>query len=330
MEAGQLESAALLKCFPEAPLVGWKGSLGHTLGSCGLVELALASESIRRGVAPGTVGAGESLMTPTVSVDPVDLRDRDAVVCTSNAFGGAHAALMLISSKMSLPKKMPSAPEFVMERSICALSIDDAGEDEIGVTRDRLKNRFAPRAVRRMTHLGLLVGATLGELEPAEEDAVVYATGYGESRALEGYLGSFPLASPTLFQTSIHPSGMQQALIGQQHSVREVFPLSGAAQIAASALLTAWHAPADRVLFCGGEERGDHLREIGLAGTRSFAFALALTRETTPETQGHLRLIPSASSEGELSLEGFFDALKGRRDGVFEAAPGWTLELVWQ
>ena len=29
-------------CFPGAPVVSWKGSLGHTLGSCGLVELAVA------------------------------------------------------------------------------------------------------------------------------------------------------------------------------------------------------------------------------------------------------------------------------------------------
>lgn len=327
LEAGQLESAALARSFPEAPLVGWKGSLGHTLGSCGLVELAIAMESIREGIAPGTVGAGERLMNANVSATSVNLRDRDAVVCASNAFGGAHAALLLSPAPASTPRGV--AREFVMERFIQALVLEDVGEAEIAATRARLKDRFEPRSVRRMTHLGLLVGAVLGELEPTEGDTVVYATGYGEARALENYLDSFPTASPTLFQTSIHPSGVQQALIGKQRSVREVFPLSGDAQITASALLTTWHAPADRVLLCGGEERGDRLRELDLASERSFAFAMALTREDAPGSLGRVRLIPSANLNGNLTLEDFFEAICNRRHGVYEIAPGWTLELAW-
>src|SRR5690606_15875961 len=110
---------------------------------------------------------------------------------------------------------------WVAERYIQAAAWDDAGEAEIAETRDRLKDRFPPRAVRRMTHLGLLVGAVLQELEPTGDETLVYATSYGEARALEDYLHSFPTASPTLFQTSIHPSGVQQALIGRQRSVRE-------------------------------------------------------------------------------------------------------------
>ena len=42
LEAGRLEAAALASAFPGSPLVSWKGALGHTLGSCGLVELCLA------------------------------------------------------------------------------------------------------------------------------------------------------------------------------------------------------------------------------------------------------------------------------------------------
>ena len=42
IEAGRLEVRHMEACFPDAPLVGWKGALGHTLGSCGLVELAVA------------------------------------------------------------------------------------------------------------------------------------------------------------------------------------------------------------------------------------------------------------------------------------------------
>src|SRR6185369_11134154 len=90
LESGRLESAALAHAFPGAPLVAWKGSLGHTLGSCGLVELALACESIRAGRAPGTVGGARPSFQSCVALDAIDTHATDAVVCASNAFGGAH------------------------------------------------------------------------------------------------------------------------------------------------------------------------------------------------------------------------------------------------
>jgi hypothetical protein len=95
LEAGRLESAAFAEAFPDAPLVAWKGSLGHTLGSCGLVELALACEAIRVGRAPGTVGGVAPCFHPSVSLESIPLDETDGVVCASNAFGGAHAAFFL-------------------------------------------------------------------------------------------------------------------------------------------------------------------------------------------------------------------------------------------
>ncbi len=95
LEAGRLEATALAKKFPGAPLVSWKGALGHTLGSCGLVELAIAVAALRAGRAPGTVGATAPGFTPEVAFAAFDLAAFDGVVCTSNAFGGAHAAFLL-------------------------------------------------------------------------------------------------------------------------------------------------------------------------------------------------------------------------------------------
>ncbi len=95
LEAGRLEATALATAFPAAPLVSWKGALGHTLGSCGLVELALATAALRAGRAPGTVGSTSPGFTDAVVFAPLDLAAYDAVVCTSNAFGGAHAAFLL-------------------------------------------------------------------------------------------------------------------------------------------------------------------------------------------------------------------------------------------
>jgi 3-oxoacyl-(acyl-carrier-protein) synthase len=95
LDAGRMEVAAAALAFPGAPLVGWKGSLGHTLGSCGLVELAVAIESIRAGRAPGTVGASGAPMAAAVAREDFETGSYDGVVCASNAFGGAHAAFLL-------------------------------------------------------------------------------------------------------------------------------------------------------------------------------------------------------------------------------------------
>jgi 3-oxoacyl-(acyl-carrier-protein) synthase len=95
LEAGRLEATALGKAFPHAPLVSWKGSLGHTLGSCGAVELAIACEAARGGRTPGTLGSHAPGFTSEVAFDAFDNTTFDSVVCTSNAFGGAHAALLL-------------------------------------------------------------------------------------------------------------------------------------------------------------------------------------------------------------------------------------------
>lgn len=95
LEAGKLESHASAKFFPNAPIVGWKGSLGHTLGSCGLVELALTTRSLQTGITPGTVGSANPTFESQVALTSFNNQSYDGALCTSNAFGGAHAAFLL-------------------------------------------------------------------------------------------------------------------------------------------------------------------------------------------------------------------------------------------
>jgi hypothetical protein len=97
LEAGRLESEVIARQFPGAPLVGWKGSLGHTLGSCGLVELAIALAALRdpAGKIPGTVGGAVPSFTDAVALGPFASAAFDGAILTSNAFGGAHAAMLL-------------------------------------------------------------------------------------------------------------------------------------------------------------------------------------------------------------------------------------------
>lgn len=95
LDAGRLEAEVIATQFPGAPLVGWKGSLGHTLGSCGLVELAIACEAMRGGKIPGTVAGESPSFVDTVALEAFPCAEFDGAVLTSNAFGGAHAAMLL-------------------------------------------------------------------------------------------------------------------------------------------------------------------------------------------------------------------------------------------
>ncbi len=95
LEAGRLEAEVVARQFPGAPLTGWKGSLGHTLGSCGLVELAITLAALRGGRIPGTVGSQAPCFTDAVALAPFASTGFDGAVLTSNAFGGAHAAMLL-------------------------------------------------------------------------------------------------------------------------------------------------------------------------------------------------------------------------------------------
>jgi hypothetical protein len=154
--------------------------------------------------------------------------------------------------------------------------------------RARLADKFPRTALRRMTHLGFLTGEALDGVSLGEDDAVVYATTYAETRALEDFLTSFPSASPLLFQTSIHPSAIQQVLIGRQQSIRRFWPMTGRLRLVESALLAALLEPAPRVVLAGGEERGTWLLEQGNASSEAFAFGIVLSRDPIG-SQGRIR-----------------------------------------
>jgi hypothetical protein len=179
-----------------------------------------------------------------------------------------------------------------------------------------------------MTQLGLLLGSAFETVKPRPGDTIVYASTYAESRALEDYLASFPTPSPTLFQSSIHPSAVQQALIARRQPVRQLFPLTGRMQLVAHAVLAALFASSQCVILCGGEERGTWTRDRGMASSQSFAFALALTADETGSL-GKLGLEPGADPGGEFTLPQFFAALRNRSPLREPVAPGLTLRLTW-
>ncbi len=190
------------------------------------------------------------------------------------------------------------------ERFLHHLRVELPPADETAtIARSRLAEKFPRTALRRMTHLGLLVGSALDGAPLGPDDALVYATTFAETRALEDFLASFPAASPLLFQTSIHPGGVQQVLIGRQQSLARLWPLAGRARLVEQALLAALLEPAPRVALVGGEERGTWMLDHGMAAARPFAFATILTREPAGAL-GRMAFAPGSGGAGILPVIG--------------------------
>ncbi|HWA27345.1 MAG TPA: hypothetical protein VG734_16950 [Lacunisphaera sp.] len=216
----------------------------------------------------------------------------------------------------------------VIERFLHHVRVEQPAATETAAeARTRLADKFPRTALRRMTHLGLLLGSTLDGVALGPEDAVVYASSYAETRALEDFLRSFPAASPLLFQTSIHPGGVQQVLIGRQQPVVRLWPLAGRERLVEQALLAALLEPAARVVLLGGEERGTWLLEQGYASDRALAFATVLTREPAGASGSvTFALQPGASDDACPALAAWTQALAAKQPLAWHGAGGrWSL-----
>jgi hypothetical protein len=216
----------------------------------------------------------------------------------------------------------------MLERYIHHLRVERPVAGETAAeARERLREKFPRAALRRMTHLGMLLGATLDGVALAPDDALVYATSYAETRALEDFLQSFPAASPLLFQTSIHPGGIQQVLIGRQQPVARLWPLAGRVRLVEQALRTSLMETAPRVVLAGGEERGTWLLEEKMASERAYAFSLGLTAEAAGAVGRVAFEVANLADEPCPSLAQWTDALAERHPLKWNGGGGaWTLE----
>jgi hypothetical protein len=217
----------------------------------------------------------------------------------------------------------------MLERYLHQVQVERPVPDEtVAAARARLADKFPHAALRRMTHLGLLIGAALDGTPLGPQDAVVYASTYAETRSLEDFLASFPAANPRLFQASIHPGGVQQVLIGRQQPVARLWSLAGRARLVEQALLTALLESAPRVVLIGGEERGTWLLERHLASDRSFAFAAILTLEAAGAAGSVSFTAEAQADEPGPTLEDFTRALADRNPLHWHGAGG-AWRLAW-
>jgi hypothetical protein len=218
----------------------------------------------------------------------------------------------------------------MIERFIHHLVVElPSTEETMAGARTRLGGQFPRATLRRMSHLGLLVGSVLAGTEVGPEDAIVLATTFAETLALEDFLRSFPAASPLLFQSSIHPGSVQQVLISRQQPVARLWPLAARARLVEQALLTVLLEPAANVVLVGGEERGTWMRELGCASATSFAFATVLTH-TEAGALARLAFTPGPAADEKCpALEKFTTNLANREPLEWSGAGGlWS--LAWR
>jgi hypothetical protein len=154
-------------------------------------------------------------------------------------------------------------------------------EDGISATLGAWRETLGPRQTRRMSDLGLLLAGTLRDEDFADDPALVYATTYTETRALERFIESFPYPSPLHFQMSIHPGGAEQAMILRQQPVTEFYPIAGLDHLLSEALKVAFTVGRPRAVVFGGEERGTWLLERKEASAHTFAWKISLSEEPT-------------------------------------------------
>jgi len=187
----------------------------------------------------------------------------------------------------------------MLKRYIQSFSCRFVEADEEATAMKEIAQGLPPRSVRRMSRMGVMLSAVMEDVSLDMDTAVVYGTTYSESKALEAFLDSMPYASPTSFQTSIHPGGLEQALILKKQSIGAFFPVAGTVNdLVVNLLRCAFLSGRPRAVVCGGEERGNWLCEFDLAYERSFAFSLVLD-ETTDHGLGEISWDPQSKDVTE-------------------------------
>jgi hypothetical protein len=224
----------------------------------------------------------------------------------------------------------PLSPMMIERYIHKPVTLKPDGED-IAAGRNRLPPAISRRAARRMTHLGTLIARVLDSHLIDRETFLVYGSTYAETRALEDYVDSFPHPSPLLFQSSIHPSAIQQVFVSQKTPVGEFVPLIGARHLVASMLNTAFGSAAGRVVLVGGEERGTWLLDPGLASPEAWAWSFELNT-VRDGAAGVVRMEAVTDNPTEDTVEHplFFSNLAERRPMTVPNPGGGSFSISWQ
>lgn len=182
-------------------------------------------------------------------------------------------------------------------------------------------------SLRRMSSLGVMIYFLLKKMDLSDIQQVVYASRHGETNALEGYMDSFPHPSPVKFQTSIHPSSVQQVFIALQQSVPYFLPLAGAAHSILKALqitLTLQQNP----LLILGEEPGSWLVDLDMAYPRGALCMMALSSDVSGAV-AELEWSAEETANFSPDLFEWINLLQKRENVQLSAPELGTLSMTW-
>ncbi len=193
-----------------------------------------------------------------------------------------------------------------------------------------LKAEFPGRSARRMTRLGMQMTHVLRSLDIQEDCSLIYASSFSETCTIEKFLDSFPFPSPQAFQTSIHPSGVEQFLIQNKQPVTELFPLAGLGDLLFRALDTALLCQNEQIILCGGEERGTWLGDTGVSAEANYAWAIEVRTQAIDDAVARIAWRGLAEADGDAKLiPNLIEALRAETVYRYRASGGGELELSW-
>lgn len=193
-----------------------------------------------------------------------------------------------------------------------AVETVEGGSDFAADARIRHKSEFPGRSARRMTHLGMLITLCLQKMDAEKDIPIIYASAFGESESLEKFIDSFPEASPALFQSSIHPSAVEQGLISKKQSVNRFYPITSDSNLFGQAIENCFLLGEQDVILLGGDERGNWLCPSDLASTVSFAFGMRLSRDGEGIGSLEIDRTQRPDREGCIDLQQAADSIKNR------------------
>ena len=101
------ESLAYARALPGVPVVAYKGLLGHSLGACGLGEVAIGSTISASTQVPGTVGMAHQGCAGAIQVLPPGLHPRapGSILCANAGFGGINGVVIIGSEAPAVPRR---------------------------------------------------------------------------------------------------------------------------------------------------------------------------------------------------------------------------------
>jgi len=98
----------------EVPVHSIKGAIGHCLGGAGVIEAAVATKSLEKGLIPPTIGLGKPEEGINISgTDPLGLLHPSIISCNSG-FGGINAAVRFERFQFSGDNRITSSNSTMM------------------------------------------------------------------------------------------------------------------------------------------------------------------------------------------------------------------------